>query len=234
MPSELWYRPSEVRRRAVRDERRRARGAEHLPECSRRRPRHAIPIPDVKDAESAEPEPREEDAEGDHPDPRVPHRDRRDRELEDDDEDPVRSPGGTRTPARGTRGRGPTAGRWSTPARRRARPRGSRRGRGGSPCRRRSRRARRRSADPAAFVVRVPWGSAMSEITPNAAEVTASAMNSSVKCSSARSPPSARPIANERLNSSRLNAYAATRCSGGTRSAISAPEAGRWSSAKNA
>ena len=51
----------------------------------------AIPAPDVRIPNAAEPQPREEDAERDHPDPRVAHRDRGHAELEDHDQDPVRT-----------------------------------------------------------------------------------------------------------------------------------------------
>jgi len=81
--------------------------------------------------------------------------------------------------------------------------------------------------------LRVPSGRATRATTPKTAEVSASPRKSQKKERSARNPAAAGPKANPALMARRYKAKAVTRCCGGTRSASSAPLAGRYISAVN-
>src|SRR3972149_1739227 len=81
--------------------------------------------------------------------------------------------------------------------------------------------------------LRVPSGRATRATTPKTAEVSASPRKSQKKERSARNPAAAGPKANPALMARRYKAKAVTRCGGGTRSASSAPLAGRYISAVN-
>ena len=182
-PEAALIAPAEVRRGSVRDERGRARRAEHLAEAPHDdRDRHPDPRQE-RCRTPPKPRPVRRTPRAIIWSPRIPHRDRRHPELEDGDEDAVRA----LQEAVHAVGEAQVA----DPERERRVPlrvdepagEDGREGQQEAFVGEDRRAARRRSPGPACFVVRVPWGSATSEITPNAAEVTASAMNRSVEMS---------------------------------------------------